>query len=118
MQQPQVNIDPHPDARQPGRRARAVNRPALPRSDHQHPASATQLAAAGGAPSGDDVAIVTGVRNGKPFRKTVDIPALYLTEGSADDIPLRAATPSITSRPSSTSTAKPSVPAPTASNAA
>jgi polysaccharide export outer membrane protein len=45
------------------------------------------LAAAGGAtPTGDDFAIVTGIRDGKPFRKVIDIPALYLTEKSDEDI--------------------------------
>jgi polysaccharide export outer membrane protein len=37
------------------------------------------LATAGGAnPTGDDVVIVTGTRDGKPFRKTIDVPALFL----------------------------------------
>ncbi len=45
------------------------------------------LAAAGGAtPTGDDFAIVTGLRDGKPFRKVIDIPALYLAEKSDEDI--------------------------------
>lgn len=45
------------------------------------------LAAAGGASTtGDDFAIVTGLRVGKPFRKVIDIPALYLTEKSDEDI--------------------------------
>jgi polysaccharide export outer membrane protein len=45
------------------------------------------LAAAGGAtPGGDDIAIVTGIREGKPFRKVVDVPSLFLDEGSQDDI--------------------------------
>jgi polysaccharide biosynthesis/export protein len=45
------------------------------------------LAAAGGAtPVGDDFAIVTGLRDGKPFRKLIDIPALYLGEKSEEDI--------------------------------
>ncbi len=45
------------------------------------------LAAAGGATAGgDDFAIVTGLRNGKPFRKVIDIPALYLGEKSDEDI--------------------------------
>ena len=45
------------------------------------------LAAAGGAvPTGDDFAIVTGLRDGKPFRKVIDIPALYLAERSDEDI--------------------------------
>lgn len=45
------------------------------------------LAMAGGAKTtGDDEAIVTGTRNGKPFRKVIDIPALYLHEKSDEDI--------------------------------
>ena len=45
------------------------------------------LAAAGGATaSGDDVVIVTGVRNGKPFRKSIDIPSIYLGDKPGDDI--------------------------------
>ena len=45
------------------------------------------LAAAGGAAlGGDDFAIITGLRNGKPFRKVIDIPALYLGEKSDEDI--------------------------------
>ena len=48
------------------------------------------LANAGGAaPSGDDVVIVTGQRAGKPFRKLVDLPALFLREPSEDDIVLQ-----------------------------
>jgi polysaccharide biosynthesis/export protein len=47
------------------------------------------LAAAGGTTAlGDDVLIVTGLRDGKPFRKVIDIPALFLNEKSADDIVL------------------------------
>ena len=45
------------------------------------------LAAAGGAtPTGDDVLIITGQRDGKPFRKVIDIPALFLNEKSEEDI--------------------------------
>lgn len=45
------------------------------------------LAVAGGTtPGGDDFAIVAGVRNGKSFRKVVDIPAIYLDEKSEDNI--------------------------------
>lgn len=48
------------------------------------------LANAGGAaPGGDDVVIVTGQRAGKPFRKLVDLPALFLREPSEDDIVLQ-----------------------------
>ncbi|MDQ3061028.1 MAG: polysaccharide export protein EpsE [Pseudomonadota bacterium] len=45
------------------------------------------LAAAGGTTVvGDDVLIITGRRNGQPFRKVVDIPALFLSAKSDDDI--------------------------------
>ncbi len=48
------------------------------------------LASAGGAtPGGDDIAIVTGVRAGQPFRKRIDIPSLFLTEGQDGDIVLQ-----------------------------
>ncbi len=45
------------------------------------------LAIGGGATTvGDDFAIVTGLRNGKPFRKVIDIPGLYLGERSDEDM--------------------------------
>jgi polysaccharide export outer membrane protein len=47
------------------------------------------LAAAGGTTAtGDDVLIVTGQREGKPFRKVIDIPALFLNQKSDEDIVL------------------------------
>ena len=47
------------------------------------------LATAGGtAPGGDDVAIVSGIRNGKPFRKEIDIPDLYIGGHAENDIVL------------------------------
>lgn len=47
------------------------------------------LAAAGGTTAtGDDVLIVTGQRDGKPFRKVIDIPALFLNQKSDEDIVL------------------------------
>jgi polysaccharide biosynthesis/export protein len=46
------------------------------------------IAAAGGiTPTGDDVAVVTGMRNGQPFRKSVDIASL-LSGRSGDDVML------------------------------
>jgi polysaccharide biosynthesis/export protein len=45
------------------------------------------LAAAGGVtPTGDDVLILTGQREGQPFRKIIDIPGLFLNQRSEDDI--------------------------------
>ena len=47
------------------------------------------LAMAGGTtPTGDDVLIVSGQRGGKPFRKIIDIPALFLNAKTDDDIVL------------------------------
>ena len=47
------------------------------------------LAAAGGtAPNGDDIAIVSGMRDGKPFRKEIDIPDLYIGGHAENDIVL------------------------------
>lgn len=47
------------------------------------------LAAAGGvSPNGGDLVIVTGTRNGKPFRREVDIVKMSLSGSPADDIEL------------------------------
>lgn len=47
------------------------------------------IAAAGGVTqAGDDFAIVNGIRDGKPFQKTIDIPALYLNKQSEENIVL------------------------------
>jgi polysaccharide export outer membrane protein len=48
------------------------------------------LANAGGAnPGGDDIAIVTGVRNGQSFRRQIDIPSIFLADKLQDDIVLQ-----------------------------
>jgi len=45
------------------------------------------IAIAGGVSStGADLAILTGERAGKPFRKEIDIPALFLGKGLDDDV--------------------------------
>jgi polysaccharide export outer membrane protein len=45
------------------------------------------LAIAGGvAPSGADIAIVTGMRDGIPFRREIDIAALFIKNSSQEDI--------------------------------
>ncbi len=45
------------------------------------------LAAAGGAtPAGDDVAIVSGVRNGQPFQQRVDVAQLFLAHEWQNDL--------------------------------
>lgn len=48
------------------------------------------LASAGGTiPGGDDIAILTGFRNGQPYRQQIDIPALFLTGNVAADLVLQ-----------------------------
>ena len=48
------------------------------------------LAAAGGVtPTGDDVLVVSGNREGQPFRKSIDIPNLFKGDRAADDILLQ-----------------------------
>lgn len=45
------------------------------------------LAMAGGTTAtGDDTVILSGTRDGKPFRKLIDIPALFLNEQSGDNL--------------------------------
>lgn len=45
------------------------------------------LAMAGGiTANGDDVVILSGMRDGKPFRKLIDIPALFLQEEAPDNL--------------------------------
>jgi len=47
------------------------------------------LANAGGiAPGGDDMVIVVGQRDGKPFRKVIDVPSLFLNETPGNDMVL------------------------------
>ena len=47
------------------------------------------IAIAGGiAPGGGDLAILTGTRDGKPFRREIDVPALFLDKKSDNDFPV------------------------------
>lgn len=49
------------------------------------------IAAAGGVtPLGDDAVVVTGQRDGVPFRRVIDIPALFSGQSAQDDIVLAA----------------------------
>lgn len=67
-----------------------VNRPGRFVLESANTRLSDMLANAGGATSaGDDVAIVTGTRGGKPFRRLIDVPSLFLQEQSADDIALQ-----------------------------
>jgi polysaccharide export outer membrane protein len=89
VQQPQVNIVLMQVRGNQVSVLGQVNRPGRFPLETFNTRVSDMLAAAGGAtPGGDDIAIVTGLRNGKPFRKEIDIPALYLSEQSEADIVL------------------------------
>jgi polysaccharide biosynthesis/export protein len=48
------------------------------------------LAMAGGTgPNGSDVLVVTGVRDGQPFRREVDLPTLFAAGGHERNLPIR-----------------------------
>jgi len=64
-----------------------VNRPGRFPLETANTRLSDMLATAGGAAqSGDDMAIVSGERNGKEFRRVIDIPSIYLNNQPADDI--------------------------------
>lgn len=67
-----------------------VNRPGRYPLETANTRLSDMLANAGGATQGgDDVVIVSGVRNGQAFRKQIDIPSIFLTEKLQDDIILQ-----------------------------
>lgn len=67
-----------------------VNRPGRFPMETANIRLSDMLANAGGtAAQGDDVAIVTGVRGGQPFRREVDIAQIYLANRPQDDIALQ-----------------------------
>ena len=66
-----------------------VNRPGRFPLETANTRLSDMLASAGGANAGgDDIVVVTGQRDGKPFRKLVDLPAVYLGDKPQDDIVL------------------------------
>ncbi|MDO9197559.1 polysaccharide export protein EpsE [Rhodoferax sp.] len=67
-----------------------VNRPGRFPLETANTRLSDMLANAGGATQGgDDVVVVSGVRNGQPFRKQIDIPSLFLSEKMQNDIVLQ-----------------------------
>jgi polysaccharide export outer membrane protein len=67
-----------------------VNRPGRFPLETANTRLSDMLATAGGATaSGDDVVIVSGERDGKEFRRLIDIPAIYLNNKPGDDIVLK-----------------------------
>lgn len=67
-----------------------VNRPGRFPLETANTRLSDMLANAGGATGvGDDIAIVVGVRNGKQFRKQIDIPSIFLDDKLQDNIVLQ-----------------------------
>lgn len=87
VQQPQVNIVVMQIRGNQVSVLGQVNRPGRFPLETFNTRVSDMLAAAGGAtPNGDDIAIVNGIRDGKPFRKEVDIADLYIGSRPENDI--------------------------------
>jgi polysaccharide biosynthesis/export protein len=66
-----------------------VNRPGRYPLESTNMRLTEMIATAGGvAPTGDDRVIVTGTRSGKAFLKEIDLPGLFLSHNTVDDIVL------------------------------
>lgn len=66
-----------------------VNRPGRFALETVNTRVSDMLAAAGGVtPGGDDVLILTGQRQGQPFRRVIDIPGLFLNQKQDEDVVL------------------------------
>jgi polysaccharide export outer membrane protein len=66
-----------------------VNRPGRFALETSNTRVSDMLAAAGGVtPGGDDVLILTGQRQGQPFRRVIDIPGLFLNQKQDEDVVL------------------------------
>ncbi len=89
VRQPQVNITLLANRGNQVAVLGQVNRPGRFPLDNLTMRLTEMLATAGGiAPTGADTAIIVGSRNGKLFRKEVDIAGLFLGNNLADDIVL------------------------------
>jgi polysaccharide export outer membrane protein len=89
VQQPQVNIVLIQNRGNQVSVLGQVNRPGRFPLETFNTRVSDMLATAGGATAGgDDTLIITGVRDGKPFRKQIDIPALYLGDKAEVDMVL------------------------------
>lgn len=90
IQQPQVNIVVTQIRGNQVAVLGQVNRPGRFPLDTSNTRVSDMLANAGGATSnGDDWVIVTGVRAGKPYRKRIDLPSIYLDEKPQEDMVLQ-----------------------------
>lgn len=84
---PQVNIFPVAIRSSQVSVLGLVNRPGrFPMETFDTRVSAMLAIAGGIGPGGADVAILTGTRNGKPYRKEIDVPSLFLHSNLQDDV--------------------------------
>jgi len=87
IKQPQVSIFPLQIRSNQVSVLGQVNRPGRFPLETVDTRLSEMIAIAGGiGPAGGDIVIVTGKREGKPFRKEIDVPALFFEKGSQDDI--------------------------------
>jgi polysaccharide biosynthesis/export protein len=87
IQQPQVNILLIQNRGNQVSVLGAVNRPGRFPLETVDIRFSEMIAIAGGiAPAGADVAILTGLRNGKPLRKEIDAPGMFLQNKLGEDI--------------------------------
>jgi polysaccharide export outer membrane protein len=87
VQQPQVNIVLQLVRGNQVSVLGQVNRPGRFPLETFNTRISEMLAIAGGAAqTGADIVIITGTRDGKPMRKEIDIPRLFLDKTSAEDI--------------------------------
>lgn len=87
VQQPQVNIVLLQNRGNQVSVLGQVNRPGRYPLETFNARVSDMLAAAGGITlAGSDVVILSGLRQGQPFRKEIDLPAMYLDNKPAEDI--------------------------------
>lgn len=87
VQQPQVNIVLTQVRGNQVSVLGQVNRPGRFPMETFNTRVSEMLATAGGiAPTGADTVILVGIRDGKPFRKEIDIPGIYVDGKQGDDI--------------------------------
>lgn len=87
VQQPQVNIALIQIRGNQVSVLGQVNRPGRFPLETFNTKVSDMLAMAGGVtPTGSDIVIVTGMRNGQPFRKEIDMPAMYAEGKQNEDV--------------------------------
>lgn len=87
VQQPQVNIVLMQNRGNQVSVLGLVNRPGRFPLETFNTRVSDILATAGGiSPTGADIVILTGLRDGKPLRKEIDLPAIYLDNKPSEDV--------------------------------